>query len=227
MPLLNVMIYGLGDAINPCNLSTVILFAALLGWLRQKGMPYAVLAWVFVVLAYVASLVYALGGLMSILYSVTFFQTMRIVYCGLGLVFCIIGLIHMIDWIKIRKGSSSALFLPFVANEVPAAKPLLQLAGRIMLTSSAVLLSGASTVWPMNKYVGFYTNYLGVPGEVVSTIVMLAVYCLMMIAPLIVVPFWMSWVSPSGWVTKYPSRAKAIISALILGVGINLVYVFH
>ena len=42
MPLLNVMIYGLGDAINPCNLSSAILFAALLGWLRQKGMPYAV-----------------------------------------------------------------------------------------------------------------------------------------------------------------------------------------
>jgi hypothetical protein len=227
MPLVNVVIYGLGDAINPCNLSTVILFAALLGWLRRKGISDSSLPLVFIGVAYAAALVYALGGMMGILYSVTFFNTMRVVYFVLGIVLCIAGLLHFIDWIKLRKGNAAALFLPFSAKDVPPAKPAAQVVARCFLVFFAAVLSACSTIWPMNKYISFYTNYLAVPGEVASTVIMLAVYCLTLTVPLVIGLLWMPWTSPSGWVAINPSRAKAVVSAFVLATGINLVYVFH
>lgn len=227
LPLANIIVYGLSDALNPCNLSTMIIAVIFLGWLRQKGIAHVSLAWVFVGVSYVAVLAYALGGFMSVLYSVSFFNSMRVLYFVIGVLFCIAGLIHFFDWIKVRQGKASEVLLPLSKGYSAEAKPLAQLLGRSSVITLAAVLNAASTVWPMNKYIGFYANFLGMPGEVMSAFLMLAIYCLMLVLPLAVVPLWMSWTSPSGWVSMKPSQGKIVLSAFILGVGINLIYVFH
>lgn len=225
MPLANILVYGFRDAINPCNLSTMVLFAALLGLLRRRQLPYIRLGWIFVVVSYMASLIFLAGGLMNILYSILFFQVVRIIYVIVGIVFVVVGIIHLIDWIRIRRGGLSKILLAL--SDDGKGKSFPKIAGVFIVIAIAVYLNAIATIWPSNSYISFYLNFINIPGERKEAIIMLFIYSLMMIAPLAVAMLWIFWSSPCGWGTKSPAKAKMVLSSVLLGLGGCLVYIFH
>jgi len=225
MPLANILVYGLSDAFNPCNLSTMVMFVALLDWLRRRHLPYVSLGWIFIVISYVAAIIFSAGGLMNILYSIVFFKIVRIIYVVIGIVFIIIGIIHLADWIRIKRGGLSKVLLPL--SEGGKGMPFSRILGRIGVIALAVCLNAVSTIWPSNAFISFYSNYISVPGEIKSTLIMLCIYNLMLTVPLILAMYWIPWSSSSGWVAKAPAKAKIVLSAFLLGLGFGLVYIFH
>jgi hypothetical protein len=225
VPLTNILVYGLGDALNPCNLSTMVMFTAMLGWLRRRHLPYLSLGWTFIILSYIASLIFSTGGLMNILYSILFFKVGRIIYFAIGIVFIIIGVIYLIDWVRMKRGSLSKASR--VLSDDGKGKLFSNVLGKIGVVSSAVLLNALATIWPSNAIISFYANYFDVPGEKKATIIMLCIYNLMLIVPFVAAMLWIPWNSSSGWMTKAPAKAKMVLSSFLLGLGIGLVYNFH
>lgn len=224
MPLDNVIVYGLGDALNPCNLSTLVMFTAYLGWLRHRKISTAFAGWAFVVFSFIASLIYATGGLMNILYSISFFAAMRVFYVLIGVVFVVVGAVHFLDWVKIYKGGEVKFGLPLTddGQGVPFSKFLTSLSVIVL----AIVLNAFATVWPSNKFITVYANYLHVPGEFKKTLIMLVIYCVMLTLPMLISLLWMSWTLPDGWVSRNLSKAKIMLSAFVMGLGISLVYIF-
>ena len=225
MPLANILVYGLGDALNPCNLATMVMFAALLGWFRHRHLSTVQLGRSFIGISYFASLVYMAGGLMNILYSITFFKVVRVLYCVIGVVFFVVGIIHLVDWMRIKKGDLARISLALFDDG--KGRPFSKNFGAFYAIALAIVLNATATIWPTNKFIMFYSNYLFMPGAFKSTLGMLAIYCLMLTAPLVVALFWIPWTSPVGWVYKNPSKAKVILSSFLLGLGGSLVYIFH
>lgn len=224
MPLVNVIVYGFADALNPCNLSTLVIFTAILGWLRRGKVSPVLNGWAFVVLSFIASLIYATGGLMNILYSFPFFMAMRVLYVVLGVIFVWAGVLHFMDWVKLYKGSIAEFALPLLEDR--QGKPCSGILAKLVVITAAFVLNAFSTVWPANKYITFYSNYLHMPGEFKATIIMLIVYCMMLAVPMALAPVWMSWTSQNGWVYRNMSKAKISISAFLIGLGVSLIYVF-
>lgn len=224
MPLDQVIIYGLGDALNPCNLSTLVIFTAYLGWLRYRKSSTAFAGWAFVVLSFIASLIYATGGLMNILYSIPFFTAMRVFYVFVGVVFVVVAAVHLLDWVKIYKGGAVKFVLPLIDDG--QGRPFSRFLSRSAVIVLAFVLNAFATVWPSNKFIMVYSNYLHVPGEFKKTMIMLVVYCVMLTLPLMISLLWMSWTLPDGWVSRNISKAKIMLSAFVMGLGISLVYIF-
>ncbi len=224
MPLVNVIVYGFADALNPCNLATLVIFTALLGWLRRGKVSPVFNGWAFVVLSFIASLIYAAGGLMNILYSFPFFMAMRVFYIVVGVVFVWAGVVHLMDWVKLYKGNAAVFTLPFL--EDGQGKPFSGILARFIVIAAAFVLNAFSTVWPANKYITFYANYLHMPGEFKKTLIMLIVYSVMLAVPMAIAPLWMSWTSQKGWVCRNMSKAKITVSAVLIGLGVSLIYVF-
>ena len=225
MPFVNILVYGLGDALNPCNLATMVMFAALLGWLRDRYLFGVSLGCIFIGVSYAASLIYLAGGLMNILYSILFFDVMRVFYCVIGVVFLLIGFLHLVDWARIQKGDLTRILLPFSSDG--KGQQLSKVLGTTSVVVLAIILNATATIWPANKSIMFYANYLFVPGVFLSTLFMLATYSLMLTLPLTAALFWIRWTSPSGWVFKNLSKTKIILSSFLLGLGGSLVYIFH
>lgn len=224
MPLINVIVYGFLDALNPCNLSTLVFITVILSRLRRGKVPAAFLGWTFMFMSFIASLVYAIGGLMNVLYSIPFYLSMRVFYLVVGAAFVWAGIVHLMDWAKLYKDNTAAIALPLLDDG--KGKPFSPVLARIILIPAAFVLNAFSTVWPMNKYVMFYANYLYMPGEFKKTLIMLIAYCAMLALPMALAPLWISWTSNNGWVSRNMSKAKITISAVITGLGISLIYVF-
>lgn len=225
IPFANILVYGFTDAFNPCNLSTVVIFVALLGWAKRRQLPYIQLGWAFIVFSYIASLIFSLGGLMNILYSALFFKAARVVYVVIGIVFIIGGVIHLIDWVRIKRGDLSKMSLAL--SDDGKGKPFSIVWGRIGVIAPAFYLNAIATIWPPNSFISFYANYLEMPGMRIATFRMLCIYNLMLIVPLVAAMLWILWNASSGWVTKSPAKAKMVFSSFLLGLGVCLVYIFH
>lgn len=224
MPLISVFAYGFLDAFNPCNLSTLVFITVILSWLRRGKVPAASPGWVFMVMSFIASLVYSIGVLFNVLCSFPFYLTMRVFYLVVGVVFVWAGIVHLMDWAKLYKENTAAIVLPLLDDG--KGKPFSPFLARIILILAAFVFNAFSTVWPSNKYITFYANYLYMPGEFKKTLIMLIVYCAMLSLPMALAPLWISLTSNNGWVSRNMSKAKITISALIMGLGISLIYVF-
>ena len=203
----------------------MVMFVALLGWLRHRHLPYIQLGWVFIGVSYFASLIFSAGGLMSILYSILFLKVARIIYVIIGIVFIIIGVIHLINWVRIKRGDLSKMSV--VLSGDGKENFFFKVLGRMAVFSSAVCLNAFATLWPSNSYITFYSYYLDMPGKKSATIIMLCIYNLMLIIPLVAAMLWIPWNSPAGWATKEPAKAKMVLSSFLLGLGVCLVYIFH
>jgi hypothetical protein len=176
-------------------------------------------------MSYIAVLLYLSGIGMDVLYSVPFFKTVRVFYFFVGVVFAVVGMIHFLDWIKLQNGRSDSLWLPLLDDgNGKASSPLL---GRILVFSFAFVFNATATIWPNNKFINFYANYLYVPGRFMETVWLLAVYSLMLIVPFVLAMYWVRLTSPEGLVAGNMSKAKIVVSAVVLGLGVSLIYVFH
>ena len=224
MPLLNIIVYGIFDSLNPCNLSMVVFFAAFLGWLRRRKLPHRQLGWVFIIAFYLSLFAYSLGIGMGVLYSIKFFYYGRVFYTLVGIIFLILSIVHFIDWVFLLKRVNK-MMLPL--TDQGSLKPIFTPVVVFMAIVSAVILSALSTIWPSNESISFYSNFLAVPGQSAWAMFMLFVYDLMIIVPLVLTMYWIFFTSPSGWGAKNLSKVKIILSSYMLGLGFCLVYIFH
>lgn len=161
---------------------------------------------------------------MNILYSIPFFKSVRYVYAVLGVVFIIYGIVHFADWLRIRK-ANFRMTLP--VTDDGKGKPFSRILASPLFFMAAVVLSAIATIWPPNKFISFYSNYVNVPGETKSTLIMLGVYNLVLVVPVGLAMLWIPWASPNGWAAMNLSKTKVILSSFLLGLGICLVYIFR
>ena len=168
LPLVEILAYGLKDALNPCNLSTMVMFVALLDWLRRRQLPYVSWGWLFIIFSYTASLFFSTGGLMSILYSILFFKTVRIIYAVIGVTFIIVGVIHLMDWIRIKRGYVSKT--PAAISDDGKEKFLFKIFVKIGVIALAVYLAAsggvaASSEFSANRVMVTFTKLIGLQGN--------------------------------------------------------------
>jgi hypothetical protein len=162
---------------------------------------------------------------MNILYSLLFFKIAKMIYVIIGIVFMILGVIHLADWIRIRSGSPSKVLLAL--SDDGKGKPFSRILGGIVVIILAVGLNAIATLWPSNANISLQSNYVNVPGERAPTLIMLSIYNLMLVVPLILAMILIFRRSSANWMSKAPSKAKSILSSFLLGLGFGLVYIFH
>ena len=161
---------------------------------------------------------------MNILYPREFLTFGRLFYTILGAIFVVKGFFCFKDWIRINQKIVS---VEKSISEAGQSKPIFKLFGFQLIFFWAVFLSGMSTIWPPNRYISFYANYLNVPGERVSVASMLFLYSFMLVATMGLAFLFYSWTEPGGWLSKMPSKVKIVSSAYLLGLGFCLIYIFH
>lgn len=224
MDILSAFLFGLIDSFNPCNLSTAILLASFLAWLRKRQESVLRVGWGVVITCFFSSLLFLLGFLMSVLYSDWFFQFGRFFYSAIGAVFMVFGGFHFADWVRMVLSKSLPRWsLTDDGQKKRAIWPLL----KPLIIIPAIVLSALSTVWPMNRYVSLFALDLGNPSEMTRTVGVLSLYSLMMMTPLALAIFWLPLSAPGGWIERNPTMAKMIASSVLIGLGFGLIYVFH
>lgn len=225
MNLISVIAIGFLDSLNPCNLSTAIIFAGILSLLRKYQCNVGRSGTTFIVISWIFSIVALFGFFMPVLYSDLFFQFGRMFYCTIGVVFILLGCFVFNSWIQQLKSKS---YTGWILHDTGVRRKVFFLIPQFFVVYGAIFLNAMSTIWPMDRNVTLLSYDLWDPEKLsTKTFLWLGVYALMMLVPLLLARFWIPLSSIDGWVAKNPTKAKSVVSAVLIGVGFSLVFVFR
>ncbi|MBL8014350.1 MAG: hypothetical protein JNN05_10935, partial [Candidatus Omnitrophica bacterium] len=225
MELFSVVKSGFFDSLNPCNLSTAIIFAGYLTFLRKYQCNVKVMGGTFIVLSWGGIWIALCGYFMPILYSDLFFQFGRMFYCLVGVIFMLVGGFVFRSWVQsLQKKSLSGWNLYDTGDR----RKIFFLIPQFFLVYGAIFLNAMATIWPMDRQVTLLSYDLWDREKIgIMTFVLLGIYAMMLILPLALARFWIPLSSENGWIAKNTAKARSIVSAVLIGVGFGLVYVFR
>jgi cytochrome c biogenesis protein CcdA len=218
---------GLKDSINPCAFVTLFAFLFLVSEMRKRRIHVSWHAALFITAAFVAFLSISFDALMPILYSEEFFRLARKVYFILGILFLLVGALHMRDWWYLRRHLKGPLFFPIVEGDEEDSKGRVNIIRIFLIVAMAAALAALSTIWPTDAYILLYSTFLVVPGRKIETYAMLFVYNFVLVWPLLASYIFVSSDYFSKLARKSPSMVKITLSALTFSVGSGLLYIFH
>ncbi|GEM_PF-4464215 len=224
--MLEGVIFGLVDAVNPCLLAALSFFILMVFEFARRRMNAAKYAAFFIATFYISLLLFSMGVLMQILSAKQFFAAGRFFYVFAGVLLAVCGAVHLRDWWGLtRLRERHSIVIPFVTG--PYEQGTSDIRILIITIATAVILAALSTLWPANPYIFINSNYLFVPGKTLEVFLMLLVYNFMFVIPFLGIFLLVESDLFSRWVHQAPSMVKVVLSALLIALGSSLVYIFH
>lgn len=228
---------GLRDALNPCALATGAFFLLLLYVVWGRRMNVRGWGALFVLIVYAVSFVLSCGYGLAELYSYWFRNGIDAVYYWLGFVLALIGIMHLLDWLTVkRKGLKGKFFFAYPVRLSPQGQAVSKgRPGRVALicfltVAMAVVLPVLANVWAPSAAMAVILNDLMMPGRVQVTMVSVAIYQAFCLWPLILLAWLAAWFPVQVQAFKAPDMAvsfyKVVVSAVFLSIGCSLIYLF-
>jgi len=235
--LIPSLTFGVSDGINPCGVTTSLIFFIFLVRVAHTRRQILLLGFVYIIAAGVANY-FLLMGAGDIILQGAFIQKMiRILYLVFACVFVLTGVWHFVDWWRYKCANDVKCFrikLPGFFGQQPCLKTsskvaaifrkgLIALVGIILAFLTAIM----ANIYPQSEYIFILHSFMMSGGDLVFVWWSFVLYSLAFILPVIITWVFIIWMSERSLVTgKFVSYFKGVLAAVLIATGIGLGYVF-
>lgn len=237
--MLPFVVGGLTDSINPCALTTIVLFVISLSFFanHRKGMVVFGGCFILGVLGTIFLLTMGLAD--PVRSSPVFFLACRIIYLVIALIALGLGIVNLRDWwiIKRRKstgfseGKFSTIFqrLDQSALKISADwKNALWFS--FVCIAAGILTAFVMSIYPEQTYISRAVYTLNIQQQSMNAIMSLFLYSLCFVFPLVFSLIFVSLSSQSKFflmiVQRHQPAVKMVCSAVFFAIGLGLMVAF-
>ncbi|MDP8212023.1 MAG: hypothetical protein P9X22_01870 [Candidatus Zapsychrus exili] len=231
---------GFSDGFNPCSLANILLFVMILFDFSGSLIKVIISGVCFIVASLVANYLLVIGAFDFFLSSASSLKAISIFYTTIGAIFLILGILNFYDWIRYKNNRDSRKFLlklPIFlrSQDDLRKKPTSKLRFFIGILFSAIIsaLFGFIVTIVQSVLAQDYTlfvNLLNQKDSSTSHSLAIFIYGVSFVLPFIFV--WLAIIAvftikkAKVIFTEQGSLAKIISSAILLSIGIGLIYSF-
>lgn len=228
-----VVMSGLGDSINPCNFTTLLIFIMILSRIGYTPIRIVVYGGLFICFAGGVQFLSVLGSWDQLLTLPIVLDVLRFGYLLTAAAFLYFGVVHILDWQRYKKDNDTKHFklqLPVFFQDLAENCPPMKLKRILAVIQNisfvgfaAISMSLVGAVYPQNEYVFIVHSFLMSGGDRGFVYQNFSLYVFAMVLPLI-----LAWVTILSLAlrkkhsAKIISYYKGILSALFIATGIGL-----
>ncbi|OQY21179.1 MAG: hypothetical protein B6I34_07705 [Anaerolineaceae bacterium 4572_32.1] len=227
--LLTVLGAGLIDGLNPCAFATLVFFISYLTFTGRRGRDVLFVGLSFALGVFLTYLLVGVGLLRAV-QSLSFFSTLgKWVYLVTALLCAVLAVLTFHDFFKARKGQASEMTLALPMGLRRRIHKVIRESARLrafvaVAFGTGFIVSLLELACTGQVYLPTIMFVLSVPNMAAQAFLYLLLYCLMFIAPLIVVFILSYFGTTSEQLSKFVSRHTSTIKLLtgLVFVGLTL-----
>ncbi len=229
---------GLLDGLNPCAFATLVFFVSYLALTGRKGRDVLLVGGAFTVTVFLTYLLIG-AGILTFLKGLGFIDVLtRIIYGGTALICLLLGVLSLVDLVKVRRGQATTMTLQLPDFLKRRTRQLIRQESRqaeahgrlwrfvVAAVASGFGISVLELVCTGQVYLPTIVFVLGVPELAAHGFLYLVLYNLMFVTPLVVV-FLLAYFGTSSqqlgaFMNRHLALVKGLTAVLFFGLALWL-----